>query len=276
METEREKELLSIVNASGFVFQLGLAKMIESERQIHGWRVIATEHHWIDSESGTEGYIDIILQKQGVQMAVECKRLRGNAEWVFLITNEQKLRRTRLLWTFLSEGKPLAGWSDFHTSPDSYESAFCAVRGRSDKSKPMLERVTDLVLSSAEGLAEQGFQLRELSGSARCYIPVIVTNAKLEVCVFDPQEVDIQDGSISEGEFTTVPVIRFRKGLSTRLPTVSAEEVCWDIADVNKEGERTVFVANASSFTEFLRDFEIGSPVGRRVAPWNDLTQQWS
>ena len=50
MSKERDKELLKLTNASGFPFQLRVADLVETTASLHGWRVLARDHPWTDSE----------------------------------------------------------------------------------------------------------------------------------------------------------------------------------------------------------------------------------
>ena len=120
----------------------------------------------------------------------------------------------------------------------------------------MLERLCGLVLHSVEGLAEEGLRLRTYRNSEtiRVYVPVILTTAKLEVCRFDPSDVDLQSGKLPDAQFQTVPFIRFRKGLATRM---SSERQIIDFGKANQEKERTVFVVQAEELAGFLKEWQL-------------------
>lgn len=91
---------------------------------------------------------------------------------------------------------------------------------------------------------------------ARLFIfPAIVTNAEIAVCRFDPANIKITDGTLDVGdvEITTVPFIRFRKSLATSFPP----GMFYYLNAANKARERTVFVVNASSLPEFLKNWNV-------------------
>jgi hypothetical protein len=90
----------------------------------------------------------------------------------------------------------------------------------------------------------------------RLYCSVIVTTATLQVCQYEPRDILLDVGKVLDAVFTEVPVVRFRKQLSTRAMTVP------DPASVraytgNGTKEHTVFVVNATHLIDFLEDFDI-------------------
>jgi hypothetical protein len=89
--------------------------------------------------------------------------------------------------------------------------------------------------------------------SFAAYVPVIVTNANLAACTFDPQVVSLGDGKLPSGksEFEMVSVIRFRKALSSKI----AGDPGRDLAHANLLRQRTVFVVNAAGMKSFLEQF---------------------
>jgi hypothetical protein len=88
------------------------------------------------------------------------------------------------------------------------------------------------------------------------FCPLIVTNAELYLCRFDPADVDLRTGNLNAGvsAFEAVPYIRFRKGLSTDFPPVRDEI---DLTGLSTERERTAFVVGAEAL-----------PVSDDPLPW--------
>ena len=264
-----DEHLRKQVNASGFPFQLRVAHEVRESSDSHGWQVIAEEYHWSDHESGDSGFIDIVLEKSAdwhydrpkIRMAVECKRLKGEANWVFLITDPVNLmmHRARLLRTFRpvsgSPSPPLVEWTDGGANPRSSESAFCVIQGQTDRQKPMLERLCDTLLPSLECLAQDGLPPPggQAGGEALVYVPVIVTNANLMVCVFHPDNVDLESGELKGEEiaFQDQSYVRFRKTLSTTLPG----KLPRGLKGANEAKQRTVFVVHATKIIAFLKEF---------------------
>jgi len=242
-----QDSLRKLVNASGFLFQLRVEQEIRATQPSRrgDWEVVAHEHRWIEAAEGGEGFIDIILRSGFGRMIIECKRVM-DASWVFLVPDQKnQTARSRLLWTVRNaEDQEIASWHDFYVLPISAESAFCAVRGQGEKDVPMLERIASHLLKSVESFASE-----ELSYTSRAshdpiiYFPVIVTNAALYVCHFDPLKVDLASGQLAEGDFKQVPYIRFRKTLSSNL---LPREPPRDVEQSNQENERTVFIVNPS------------------------------
>jgi hypothetical protein len=271
--SETPESLLNLVNASGFLFQLRVEEEVIQTQPKHKWEVQAREHRWSISDSGDEGYIDIILTAGNTSMVVECKRVR-EASWVFLIPHKRQVGTSHAKlcwWDRRPDVRDLFDYSEFTVMPSSPESAFCIVRGQSDKDKPMLERVSGNLLKSLEALANEELELTVSQHSKhRIYIPAIVTTAKLEVFHFIPDEVDIESGEFSieklaDDQFKTVPLVRFRKNFTTTLATQNDKNR--SIEDINRENERTVFIINATEFSTILREWEIR--LAHHQWPWD-------
>jgi hypothetical protein len=82
-----DPDLLKQVNAGGFLLQLRLEEEIRRLRSNQGWEVIAGEHHWMHPETGTFGFIDLIVGCGIVRLVIECKRPRDGS-WIFLAPEE--------------------------------------------------------------------------------------------------------------------------------------------------------------------------------------------
>src|SRR3990172_5746318 len=131
-----EEQARGILNASGFVFQLGVAHEVRSG--MHGWSVRAEEHPYHASPT-IGGHIDLILEKDAMVLVVECKRTRDGI-WAF-IAKKGGLARRHARWLRIASRngrKQEAWWQDITTEPSSPEVVFCAVRGSEDRQAPML------------------------------------------------------------------------------------------------------------------------------------------
>lgn len=273
MAEEKEK-LLRLVNSSGFPFQLRIADQIRRQDPMFGWELLAQETPW-RAEGGREGFIDIVIRnrRENDRMVLECKRTR-EADWVFLLPQDgesDKGTRARMLYVDVpldqSADELRMGWHNFYTHPESTISEFCIVRGTGEGHRPMLENLCGVLLDSAECLArEESSVAIERKTSLCCsYIPVIVTNANLQVCRFELSSISLDDGEIPDGEFESVPYIRFSKTLSTRgisdVPITT-------LGAATRERQRTVFVVQASQLEMFLKDWYIPN-TRENQRPWN-------
>ena len=138
---KQENALLSIVNASGFLFQLKIEDEIrrtEQERQGR-WRVVARESKWQREQDGNEGFADLLLESGIARMIVECKRVT-DASWIFLVPDgAPEVNIAHLLWTRRGpESVPLSSYDSFTVDPSSFQAAFCVVRGQGEKDNPMM------------------------------------------------------------------------------------------------------------------------------------------
>jgi hypothetical protein len=158
------KSIQEIVNGSGYPLQLLLEELIESDTQRRKWRVVAKEHRWVDNILKEEGYIDLILEKDGlnIRVVVECKRILGN--WIFLIP--QKLPENVQITKFLSVDYDTYNylWSPLRISPESKESSFCIMETEGKKDSRTLEKYSNEILLSLESMAIEETELIKKRG----------------------------------------------------------------------------------------------------------------
>jgi hypothetical protein len=265
--SDRQKadaKLQSLLNASGFVFQLGLESAVRGAKLQYDWRVAGREHPWATQDAS--GYIDLVLSYGNIHLLLECKRYR-DAEWLFLMPDANQLTRShaRICWTDTVPHRPgLAGWGDIQVYPSSPQAEFCAIRGQGEKDSPLLERLASQVCSATDGLASDYLQLHEQSRSSNIVIPVIVTTAELLIGRFDPKDVHLATGEIDKVSFSKVPHLRFRKSLTAGGHAGDYEPE--RLIDLSADSERTVFIVNSSHFIPWLNEFQISA--GTPTSPW--------
>jgi hypothetical protein len=271
MSSDEKDDLLKLVNASGFLFQLRVEDEISKTLSSRGNTVITKEHKWKDEASGNEGFIDLVLPKgTNGKMVIECKRVI-DATWIFLAPKEATLtKRANVLWSYkFEDGNQVAAWDELKLKPESMESFFCIIRGQGEKDQPMLERISSSLLQSTECLAAEEQHYPRLAGreGIRCYFPVIVTTAKLKLCKCDYSKVDLSTGQIIDAEFEDVPFLRFTKSMSTRL---SSSRPPKNISESAREGQRTIFVINAENISTILSmDWDFEEPkFSNEFWPW--------
>ncbi|MFI5331364.1 MAG: hypothetical protein ACHQ2F_10095 [Desulfobaccales bacterium] len=269
MSDESEKQARSIANSSGFPLQIRVANIAESSSR---WKVLLKEHPWRSDETGSEGFLDLVLFKPGLHkrdvMVIECKRVK-QSQWVFLIPDPQPSRQyNTCVWEtkYTYENWKNFDWVDRMVEPDSYESQFCAIPGQEQGRRNLLERTAVELIQATEALAGQEKELHQekifdqqlerdepvdfpVLEFHRLYIPVIVTTAKLIISNFEPGSISLEDGCLpSDSAFEEVPVVRFRKSLTTKVSSSLGR----DIGEVHEKTQRTVFVVNAEGFQSFL------------------------
>ena len=263
-----QNPLADIVNQSGFPLQIGLAEAVRLTTANHGWRVLYVEHAWRSEEQGTSGFFDLALQDRhgSSVLVIECKRVL-DTDWIFLQPGTRiRDRRNAKAWVKTGD---YFGWFDPQLDPVSPESAYCVVRGQNHRERPMLERVAAEIVCATEALAHEERALQfQPHDFFRMYMTAIVTTAQLRVCVFPPGEVALSDGTIDNPTFHTVPYLRFRKQLSTRVPLPNAAGA-WDAQQQLVEAkEQTVFIINAEALLQFLSEYELDAesvrPLTRR------------
>jgi hypothetical protein len=284
-----EKDLvLNQLSISGFPFQLRVENEVIQTRQQHGWDVETREQAWASYiPSRKSGYIDLVLrhsQLAAVRLVVECKRQRNidarQLQWLFLVP-EDGVDETDIVRCLTVEGHRRATgefyidetgsqrpswvtlrlWDDIRVKPVSFESQFCFMQGDTPKDRPLLERLCGDLLDSLDGLVEEEIEIAKADTQSRHLrtfnIPVVVTNAQLYLCALNVGAISLQDGTISPDQCKVerVPFLRFRKSLSVDLPDEDAGIT--NIKQANLARERTVFIVNSESLTQFLSGWEV-------------------
>jgi hypothetical protein len=264
-------ELLEQVNSSGFPFQLRVTDEIRQTKsprraEGHNWEILSTEHQWTNPGTKETGYIDIVLGMDFCRLILECKRVL-DAVWIFTVGKvpDPDVQRVRSLNVFRLVGeKRLCAWKDQDWRPPSYESSI-SVLWREQKAAPtLLEKVVSHLIDSLECFADEEATLWTQSRVSKSgsyfpsepmYVPVLVTNAQLQICCFDPNSVNLDRGEIStsDAEFKPVPYIRFRKAMISRYDVFDSAGLSLSAANLGRE--RTAFVVQASHLFEFLRQF---------------------
>ena len=258
MDSGLNQEPVTVANSSGFPLQIGVAHAINLSSE---WRVVVEEHPWRDDESGSEGFIDIVAMNRSPgfgALVIECKRVRQSA-WVFLIPkNSPSIKSQLTIWdSRLVEGKWLNyAWWNWQADPATYQSLFCAVPGQKQGRKNLLERTSSELLCSVEALARQEMKIfgrYDANNLSRIYVPILVTTARLFAATFDPETITLAEGNLpSDASFKEVPYLRFRKTFSANMDS-SAKS----LIELHKTSEKTIFVVNAESVTEFLNQLEL-------------------
>ena len=123
---------------------------------------------------------------------------------------------------------------------------------------PILESLAVECPQSVEGLGNEEVNVMSqgYAQHLRLFIvPVVVTNAALTICRFDPAAIRIEDGTLAAADAVTetVPFVRFRKSLATAM----RESLFRDLRAANRARERTVFVVTAEHLTTFLKGWGI-------------------
>jgi hypothetical protein len=259
--------LLEWVNQSGFPFQTALEALIARTTTEWRWKVTHIEEAWKNGSDERDGFIDLVIENEPrtVALVVEAKRTL-DASWIFLVPDAKQLDRRHLkAWLTWSGQVPYFGWYDVTLEPRTPESQFCVVRGQGDKTLSMLERVGSELISATEAFAWDDRQnVDSKLNEMRLYCSVIVTTATLWVCRYDPNNIPLDVGTIPDAVFTEVPVVRFRKQLSTR-PVSSGTPASLRSFVESSTKEHAVFVVNASHLMDFLEDFDIDEDALRRL-----------
>ncbi len=252
---ETEESTRSLANASGFPFQIWLGSYIDRTSEQHGWQVLTSEIRWINQRTGREEFADLVLRHKrqwALRAVVEVKRVREGV-WVFLRSDqspEQKVQRFRAFVCCAdTSGAIRARWMDgYRTSGEEcLVSSYCVVRGQG-KERPMLERVASYILLATESIGEREAKLRDVG---RLYIfPIVVTNARLVVHTFNPEQVDPQSGELRESQFIEVPYLLFRKSIGTVYSTGKQPRY---LSDLNAQDERDVLIVNSMHIIDALR-----------------------
>lgn len=265
-----KEELNKLVNTSGFPFQLAVEHEVRLTHSSHGWIPVVREHPWKDTEKGDSGFIDLVLEKKHWQAVLECKRSQ-DAKWIFLLPKgeESNLSTFRVNWITAPEGHQIrVGIQEYALKPSMPESQFCVVRGSGEQGQTLLERLASTLMASIEALIAHEAAIRTASKNfVHMYVPIIVTNASLFTCVFDPGAISLKSGRIDvdQAEYAEAPFVSFRKTL--RHPSEESAPPR-DMQGENRTGERTIIVVNTEHLSALLKDIEIGRADAFDHMPW--------
>ena len=152
-----------IVNDSGYPLQIRLEKGIKDTWREHRWKVLVSEHRWVNSETKEEGFIDLVLEKEGEnrKIVVECKRIIGN--WIFLLPKVQLVEKSISKALFMHYNQTnhtfFSSWEDARLTPLSYETTFCVLETGGKRDNRTLEKLSGELLLSLEHLAVEETKL---------------------------------------------------------------------------------------------------------------------
>ena len=205
--------------------------------------------------------LNSVLRFNQEAMVIECKRVKQTS-WVFLIPKPELGQRpsqryhARLWETKYTDGEfSKFDWRNWAADPSSFESMFCAIPGQDRGRQNLLERIAAELTEAIEVFAFHDRICRTAGYNYHLlYIPVIVTTANLVISYFDPKTISLEDGNLPpDSHFEIVPVVRFRKSLTTEVPSLRER----NIQEVHDMTQRTVFIVNAARFHEFLENWNI-------------------
>jgi hypothetical protein len=266
MGTDGDKAFRDLVNASGFVLQLGLEHAIRESQRSHGWDVVSREHPWSSPEGS--GFVDLILSKGIVRLVLECKRVRDGA-WVFLAPEDSRpTTGFRCQWAQGAKDlKDLVGWDDFALAPESCEADFCVIRGTGEKDRSLLERIAAGLIESLPSLAIEELMTMAWTDFSTevIHIPAIVTTADLYICRYSPSEIDLTNGVLNDAKFEKVDYIRFRKSLAHALSPAAS---IVDIGKIARDKERSVLIVKPTALPSLLEQCTLTARQGWYNAPW--------
>lgn len=244
--------LKRLINASGYAFQLAVESLAENCSN-DGFKVVAREHPWLHSEAGTGGFIDFVVEKNSVRFLVECKRTT-DAEWLFLVPRHDYMAASLFdcYWcSVLEPGKRIADWDPVWLHPKHPISQFCCVRGRGEAQVAYLDNIAAGLVYASEALAavEATLEKSAFGDRTAVYLPVVVTNATLQVAEFDPTTVDLRSGRLDTCSCEQASVVRYRKAFDPRPPRTSSAR---SIKEVNERSQRSIMVVNVDHFADLL------------------------
>ena len=258
--TDENTPLREQVDRSGYAFNMGVAEVIRRSRDRQFWECTAVELPWSASLSKDGGFIDIAIMRDRAVGIIECKKVNNGDRLVFLTRHDQSESETRCRLDVYRKDKPQGGAlpPQFETRfgtvecnmvSGSPESAYCVASKGPKSANLNLDDIASDLLASCEGLlGDWDLKLRD---DPTVCIPIIVTNALLFTCAFDPAQMDLGSGDLpADAAFMSRPFVRFRKALRNGAGLTSLDVK--DLDEVVGEGERTVFVVDSRQLVPFL------------------------
>lgn len=252
---EIDADRRTAIDKSGFPFQVAVERRIQDTATSHGWSVLPHEHPWYDARTGQDAFIDILIEKAGIRGIIECKR-SIEVEWSFLVPRDKRTVGTARLACGLvcSIGPRHASkaihYEEIALQPVLPEAEFCAVNAAAGQKQPrdeqMLERIAAPVARAAYAVAEQAMETERHGGkSEHIYLPIVVTNARLSLCNFDPSQVSLSSGVLPRHEkVDDVNAVYFRRSIGSAKTG--------PLRQIQQASERTVLVVRAEYLEELL------------------------
>lgn len=260
--TDENTPLRKIVDRGGYAFGMAVVETIRRSYAAgqQKWECTAIELPWQQRTGDGGGFIDAIIRRDRAVGIIECKKVNNGDKLVFLMRHDQSEHAVECRLEVYLEHQPYDAPSAGHAltraddrfvtidctmATGSPESAFCSAPKDSQLD---LDRIASHLLQSCEGSMNNWWIEQE--GDVAC-IPIIVTNAILYTCAFDPAQVDLVDGNLpANAQFTPRPFVRFRKAFkqSAGLDPHPAPVLEAPASD----GARTVFVVEARHLVTFL------------------------
>jgi hypothetical protein len=256
-----EKVLRKLVNASGFPFQLRIEHEVRRTQGLHGWAVVGQEVPWRHGLTEITGFADLVLEQGIMRLVLECKRIAEPGAYVFLVPSTDhgpQGSMNRVVCYSARSGRGInfvSGWAETSVLPASAEAAFAIV----SKERPPLERLGAELTIAVEALAFEGLQIHasEEHGRTWVYFPLLVTTAPLYICHFSPGDITLSKGYLEAGRFEQIPLVRFRKALSTDTVSSSVRGLTEALA----AKQRTLLVVHASQIVPLLQQWRMpGKP----------------
>jgi len=125
----KKNRLIELINDTGYPLQISIEDQVRQAQS--KWRIVAPEHHWSDSESVQDGFIDLVIGQPNFRLVVECKKIDG--DWIFLLPKQAAVlkTRTRLLevdmqhQVYPAHHSGAFQWVDKSFTPHTHESIYC-------------------------------------------------------------------------------------------------------------------------------------------------------
>ncbi len=185
------------VDRSGFPFQMAVEEIVRSGK--HGWNIVGSELPWRD-KSGADCYIDLVLDYGSSLAVIECKRVKeakpgGAGAWLFFANPDiEQNRDVRLFRIDAKQQGPNPYYDDLTIRPTSFETTFAATADKDESAVTIAGKLVTASETVAWDIAEK------LNGDFMLITyPVIVTNAELWLCRFEPGEIDLASGTLTDG-----------------------------------------------------------------------------
>jgi hypothetical protein len=253
MNDKDRGELLKIVDSSGFAFQSKVAHLFKES--LSDRPDIIEEQYWCLPDEKKDGYIDIIAVLEHVRFIVECKKSTDD-NWIFLSPKPVKNHLSnKFRWVHFSKNNNsyYHGWDEFHPIDLHIpESAQC-VLSKSKREFPLLEVIGSTLLDSVKAISNDEMRISCDYKKNMFYVPIIVTTARLHLCEYDYDSVDINTGKIKFDkilpEIQEIPFVRFRKSMGNSF---TSEDFAKDLKSISINNERTIFVVSSSALLEFI------------------------
>ncbi len=191
------------------------------------------------------------------RLIIKCNRFIGDWKFYLPNTNKNQIGKGKCIYVEkqpeIKEQLEKLIWIEPSIGPLSLVSEHCVMKSEGKNDFHSLEEILKELLGFLEDIAKKDMSIPYSNPFwKRIYIPIIVTTANLQSCIFDPNT--IKKGSIDNCKINKIELIRIRMNLSTNIED-NELKINEDIKSVYQKNQFTVLILQEDHMMQSLGKF---------------------